>query len=158
MSCCLHVNSNTFQFRDTLNKQTALLSPRVFRTVDSNLEFLCERKRKQNWGSEFGRKMLFRSGLEPGDSTETIRHCGASTERDLWQMRAGPRGPPLRKTSTQSTIHKPGPFCHLWSERRTLTKASNSSHRVLNLQWVQRERTEEDGTRGQTTFPHCGVS
>lgn len=61
-----------------------------------------EEKRKP--GSVFGKKALFRSGLEPGDLAETIRHCGAWTERDLWQMRAGERGPPLRKT-----VHK-APF------------------------------------------------
>lgn len=75
-----------------------------FLNVDSNLESLCERKKNEKLGSEFGRKALHRSGLKPGDLAGTIRHCGVWTERDLWQMRAGERGPPLRKT-----VHK-APF------------------------------------------------
>lgn len=111
---------------------------------------------------ELGRRELFRFGLEPGDlgrNRQALWECGRR-EGPVTDERGRERErPPCKKNSAQSTIHYPSPFCHLWSERRAPTKASNSTNWVLNLQPSQLpvDRTEEVGNTRQIIKEDGGV-
>lgn len=102
---------------------------------DSNFDSLCERmKNEHRLRLELGRRELFRFGLEPGDlgrNSQALWECGRS-EGPVTDESGRERGPPRKNNSAQSTIHYAGPFCHLWSERRAPTKASNSTNWVVS--------------------------
>lgn len=125
-------------------------------TVTQNL-FVRGRKRKKQ-GRYLAGEWLFGSGLEPGDLAGTIRHCGAWRERDLWQMRVGEWGPPLRKTLHKDpfTGQVPSATCGAREGLRQRPPAQPIGCKISSSpSWTERRKweiPEKRGKLGMTTL------